>query len=192
MMRTRVGYTGGKAKHPTYAKLADHTEAIQVVYDPRKVSYQTLLSVFWAAHNPTTKAWSNQYKAAVYVHNAAQRRLAEQSLEVQQRQHKGKSIHTQILPATFFTRAEDYHQKYYLRRQRELFRELRSLYASTRALVDATLTARLNAYVGGYASREQVQEVLAGLSVSEAYQRELLGMLPKVKRRCIPGQGCGR
>ena len=77
MIRTRVGYTGGRKLNPTYYSLGDHTESFQVDYDPTQISYQQLLDIFWDSHNPTRGAWSRQYRAAIFVHNEAQTQLAD-------------------------------------------------------------------------------------------------------------------
>ncbi|MDZ7761250.1 MAG: peptide-methionine (S)-S-oxide reductase [Desulfovermiculus sp.] len=68
MVRTRVGYSGGKKPNPTYHDLGDHTETLQVDYDPEAVSYPKLLEVFWESHSPEQSALSRQYMAAVFYH----------------------------------------------------------------------------------------------------------------------------
>lgn len=153
IISTRVGYTGGEKPNPTYYSLGGHTESFQVDYDPAQISYNQLLDLFWLAHNPHSRPFSQQYKAAVFYHNDTQRAQAgdgKQRLE----QSSGKPVHTEILPLGEFYRAEDYHQKYYLRSQERIMQELRGIYASNRAFVDSTLAARLNAYVAlhGYSA----------------------------------------
>jgi len=69
VVRTRVGYTGGSTKNPTYHSLGDHTETVQIDYDPTQISFEELLDVFWDSHRPTQRAWSRQYMAAVFFHN---------------------------------------------------------------------------------------------------------------------------
>src|SRR4051812_14157562 len=61
VVRTRVGYTGGELPDPTYAKLGDHTETIQLDYDPARISYEELLQIFWTGHNPVKRVWGRQY-----------------------------------------------------------------------------------------------------------------------------------
>ena len=79
MIRTHVGYTGGTTENPTYHNLDGHTEAVQIEYDPSRISYQELLDVFWGGHNPTQPAWSRQYASIVFYHDEEQKRLAEAS-----------------------------------------------------------------------------------------------------------------
>ena len=115
------GYTGGTEPNPTYEEVSaggtGHAEAVEIVYDPAKVSYAKLLDVFWHNIDPTVSDRQfcdagSQYRSAIFVHDAAQRKAAEASLaEVQQK--LGVPVKTQIAEAGPFYRAEDYHQDYY-------------------------------------------------------------------------------
>jgi peptide-methionine (S)-S-oxide reductase len=123
VISTTSGYTGGHKKDPTYKEVSHggtgHAEAVQIVYDPKKVSYTRLLDVFWHNVDPTNAHGQfcdngDQYRSEIFYHNEEQRRLAvasEQELE------KDKPfvapIVTRIAPATTFYPAEDYHQNYY-------------------------------------------------------------------------------
>ena len=98
MVRTRVGYTGGDEDSPTYRDLGDHSEAIQVDFDPEVVSYGELIEVFWESHNPCARPWSTQYKSAVFVHDEEQRRLAEETA-AEIAAERGQPVRTEILPA---------------------------------------------------------------------------------------------
>ena len=96
-------------------------------FDPSRVSYEQLLTVFWASHHPGSGIWSRQYMNAVFYHNEAQQRLALASKKQVAEKIKGE-VTTQVLPATAFYLAEDYHQKYYLRRAAPLYEEMRRIY----------------------------------------------------------------
>ncbi|WP_198242931.1 peptide-methionine (S)-S-oxide reductase MsrA [methane-oxidizing endosymbiont of Gigantopelta aegis] len=119
---TRVGYTGGDTENPDYKSvctgLTGHAEAIEITYDPDKISYQDLLALFWQIHNPTTlnrqgPDVGSQYRSAIFYHNDEQKALALQSkLELEQRGVFNTPIVTQITPASVFYPAEDYHQRY--------------------------------------------------------------------------------
>ena len=76
VIRTRVGYAGGRLKAPTYTHIGDHTETVQVDYDPAQITYAELLEVFWQGHNPRSRPYSRQYMAAVFYHNQEQKELA--------------------------------------------------------------------------------------------------------------------
>ena len=75
-MRTRVGYAGGSKPNPTYRDLGDHSETVQIDYDPSKISYQELLAIFWDTHNPGSRPYSRQYASIVFPHDAEQENLA--------------------------------------------------------------------------------------------------------------------
>ena len=120
---TMVGYTGGRLENPTYEDVCTgqtgHAEAIQVEYDPSVVSYDEILEVFWSNHDPTTlnrqgPDVGDQYRSAIFFHSAEQEAAARASKE--RLQNSGmyeKNVVTQIVPASQFYKAEEYHQKYY-------------------------------------------------------------------------------
>jgi len=117
------GYTGGHTVNPTYGEVCHgdtgHVEAVQVHYDPKKVSYEKLLDIFWRHVDPTDARGQfvdrgTQYRTAVFYHNDRQRELAEVSKQSLDRSGKFDSpIVTDILPLTTFYPAEDYHQDYH-------------------------------------------------------------------------------
>ena len=179
-MTTRVGYTGGTKANPTYRNLGDHTEAFQVVYDPKRISYADLLALFWKSHNPARRAYSRQYRAAIFVHDETQRKAALGTLsEVANR--IGKTVLTPILPLERFYRAEDYHQKYYLRGDRRLASAFLRLYPEGKAFADATATARVNAALAGYGSPEAFDRALAGLDLPEGAKARLRRLRARLK-----------
>jgi peptide-methionine (S)-S-oxide reductase len=121
---TAAGYAGGHTSNPTYEEVCSgrtgHTEAVLVVFDPGKVTYEQLLKVFWESHDPTQgmrqgNDVGTQYRSAIYPTSTEQQRLAEASREDFQRALTGsgyKEITTEIAPAGDFFYAEDYHQQY--------------------------------------------------------------------------------
>jgi peptide-methionine (S)-S-oxide reductase len=144
--------------------IGDHSETVQIDYDPSVISYAELLDLFWSAHNPRSPSFSRQYRSAIFFHNDQQRQLAEKSRRRLQREGR---IFTDIEPLSEFYMAEDYHQKYYLRSVDVLMRELRTGYPEERGFVDSTVAARLNGYVGGFGSLEQLEQELESLGLSE-------------------------
>jgi methionine-S-sulfoxide reductase len=173
VVRTRVGYTGGTAKDPTYHQLGDHTESFQVDFDPAKTSYEKLLKVFWASHNPCEAADDTQYMSAVFYHNSAQKKLAEQT-RAQVEASRGEKVKTPVLPVTTFHLAEDYHQKYYLRLHQDLFKEFQAIYPATKDLYHSTAVARVNGYLGGHGSSAALLKEMEGYGLSAAAQAKLL------------------
>jgi methionine-S-sulfoxide reductase len=123
VLSTTSGYAGGKEKDPTYENVASgktgHAEAIQVVYDPSRISYAELLGVFWRNIDPTQTDGQfvdrgRQYRTAIFYHSDVQRELAISSKKALEQSGKyDREIVTEILPAAEFYPAEDYHQDYY-------------------------------------------------------------------------------
>lgn len=173
MVRTRVGYAGGQKKNPTYHDLGDHTETLQIDFDPTQVTYETLLDTFWKTHNPCAKAYSRQYMSAIFYHNAAQKRLAETTRD-RAAEMWGKSIATALLPATEFTLAEAYHQKYMLRRHRALFRDFRAMYPDETDLVHSMAAAKVNGYLGGHGAATLLAQEIDAFGLSEEGRQALL------------------
>ena len=173
MVRTRVGYAGGTTKDPTYHNLGDHTETIQIEYDPARVSYEELLDVFWSSHNPTGRSWTRQYMSIVFYHNEEQRRLAEETRDREAARLQAQ-IFTEIVPAPEFYPAEAYHQKYRLRQVPELAREFSAMYPDDDDFAASTAAARVNGYVGGNGTCECLQEELDSLGLSPAGDERLL------------------
>ena len=173
MIRTRVGYAGGTTEGPTYQNLGDHSETIQIDYDPSQISYEELLAVFWDSHSPTVRPWSRQYASALFYHDEAQRRQAQASLDRQLAENGGR-IFTEIQPYTGFTLAEDYHQKYRLRGAPELEAEFLAIYPNPGDFVNSTAAARVNGYLAGYGSSQALRAELEALGLSPAAQEALL------------------
>jgi peptide-methionine (S)-S-oxide reductase len=119
---TRVGYTGGRLPNPTYKDVCSdqtgHAEAVEIEYDPAKLSYDQLLQVFWENHDPTQlnrqgPDWGTQYRSAIFFHTPEQEAAAKASKEALEKSGTfTKKVVTQIVPATTFYQAEDYHQQY--------------------------------------------------------------------------------
>ena len=117
---TAVGYMGGQLDQPTYEAVctsnSGHAEIVQIEFDPRKISYETLLDQFWNLHDPTTlnrqgPDVGTQYRSAIYFHSPEQQATAVASREQAQSRFP-KPIVTEITPAETFWRAEEYHQQY--------------------------------------------------------------------------------
>jgi peptide-methionine (S)-S-oxide reductase len=177
VVRTRVGYAGGTTKDPTYHNLGDYAETVQVDFDPSKITYVALVESFFAAHDATLPASRRQYMSAIFFHDAEQERVARAVLQRVQQDSDGV-IQTLILPMTGFYLAEDYHQKYALQGDSLLLGEFRAMYPEFRDLVDSTAAARVNAYVYGFGTAEQLKAELDGLGLSEAGRTHLQAASP--------------
>lgn len=122
VVSTSVGYTGGHFESPTYEDVCSHTtghaEAVEVIYDPATVSYEALLKLFWENHDPTTlnrqgPDVGTQYRSVIFYHTPEQKAAAMASKnELQDSGKHTRPIVTQIVPASKFYHAEEYHQQY--------------------------------------------------------------------------------
>jgi len=123
VVQTTVGYTGGHTEHPTYRDVCSdttgHAEAVQIVFDPAVVTYEQLLDKFWSMHDPTTPNRQgpdvgSQYRSVIFYHSSEQQAAAVASKEKLEKAHRlPRPIVTEIVPASKFWPAEEYHQKYF-------------------------------------------------------------------------------
>jgi peptide-methionine (S)-S-oxide reductase len=122
VISTTSGYTGGQTQNPTYETVSSgttgHYESIQIQFDPSKVSYARLLEIFWHNIDPFDENGQfcdkgSQYRSAIFYHNENQKQQADASKQAVMATFKGKTVVTDIVPATTFYPAEDYHQDYY-------------------------------------------------------------------------------
>ncbi len=122
VVSTRVGYTGGNVKNPSYeivcTGITGHAEAIEITYDPSKLSYPKLLEIFFSYHNPTTlnrqgNDIGTQYRSAIFYHDPVQEKVAKKAIEllIKAKVFKDRIV-TEVEPADEFYAAEEYHQKY--------------------------------------------------------------------------------
>jgi peptide-methionine (S)-S-oxide reductase len=121
VVQTSVGYTGGRTPDPTYEQVCGHAtghaEAVEVWSDPARVSYEQLLDAFWQTHNPTTRNRQgldigSQYRSVIFFHSPEQRAAASALREREQAKRRRRVV-TEIVPASAFYRAEEYHQRYF-------------------------------------------------------------------------------
>jgi peptide-methionine (S)-S-oxide reductase len=126
VVATRVGYSGGHSTDPTYQDVCTdrtgHAEAIEVTYDPSAVSYEALLERFWEVHDPTTKNRQgpdvgSQYRSVIFYHTPEQEVAARASIAALEKARRfPRPVVTEVAPAAMFYPAEEYHQKYLLKR----------------------------------------------------------------------------
>jgi peptide-methionine (S)-S-oxide reductase len=122
----QVGYTGGHAENPSYKEVCSgqtgHAEAVEVTFDPSEISYGDLVDLFWNLHDPTQvnrQGWDvgTQYRSAIFTHSPEQAVVAAESKARAQARFP-RPIATEIVPATMFWRAEEYHQQYLVKNGR--------------------------------------------------------------------------
>ncbi|XP_076636601.1 methionine sulfoxide reductase A isoform X2 [Colletes latitarsis] len=165
VIKTCVGYAGGQTESPTYRNIGDHTEVVDIEYNPDVISYVQLLALFWQNHEYglSTKI-KRQYMSLILYHDEEQKLLAEKSRERQQRK-RSDLVLTEIRRFEKFYPAEDYHQKYRLRNHPWLM-ETTGL-VSDEILRNSPLAAKLNGYIAGAGTFEQFEKDLPNLGLSE-------------------------
>lgn len=156
MYRTRVGYTGGEKKSPTYHSLGNHTEALEIDFDPAVISFAEVVDLFWNSHNPLRGVRSTQYMTAIWFHEEAQRRVIEDAKAAIETRLSG-TVQTPVKPLDVFYLAEDYHQKYRLQNS-PLQKRFNVLYPSFADFNNSTAAARLNGFLAGHGSQQLFDE----------------------------------
>jgi len=176
VIRTRVGYSGGTTANPTYYAIGDHSETVQIDFDPTQISYEDLLREFWDSHTATYQSYSAQYRNVLHYHSEAQRQAAEASLR-EVAAGLSSPVLTEIRRASTFYMAEDYHQKYYVRSDRFWSQEMETLYSDPARFRDSTLVARINGCLAGYCTRDQLQREIESYGLSPSGEEALQGLV---------------
>jgi len=146
---------------------------LQLDFGPSRVSYEQLVETFFASHDAFRASYKVQYMSAIFFHDPEQERIAR---EVKARLEKqtGRTLQTKIVAASTFYLAEDYHQKYALQGDRRLSGEFRQMYPDIWAMVDSTAATRVNAYLYGYGSADQLRAEADRLGLSAEGTTRLL------------------
>lgn len=172
-----MGYTGGTSADPTYYDLSGAAETVQLDFDPTQVSYEQLVEDFFSFHDATSAPATGQYRSVVFVKGPEQEAIARSVLQRLQASSDG-TITTTIVPISDFTLAEDYHQKYALQSNSVFFKEFQAFYPDFWDLVDSMAAMRVNAYLDGFGTAEQLQVERGELGLSAAAQEHLLSAVP--------------
>ncbi|XP_064540676.1 peptide methionine sulfoxide reductase isoform X1 [Drosophila montana] len=171
VLRTTVGYSGGSSELPTYRKMGDHTEVLEIDYDPTVISFKELLDLFWNNHEyGLTKPMKRQYASLILYHDDEQKQIAEASKLEEQERRVPEVITTNIAPKENFYAAEDYHQKYRLQGHKDL---AASLNLNQQLLQTSYVATKLNGYLAGVGGIEQFKSEV-----------ETLGLTPTQRQYC--------
>lgn len=181
VVRTRVGYAGGTAPQPTYRELGDHSEVVEIDFDPAIVSLEELLTAFWTNHNPVNVNGykGRQYQSMLLYRDETQHadiRRAKRLME----EEKG-SLDTEAAPLRAFYLAEPRHQKYYLKRFPDAHAKVAARYPSEDDFRDATLAARLNGLAKGFTNRERIVGEIAAWPIGERERDALIALTRSLK-----------
>jgi peptide methionine sulfoxide reductase MsrA len=139
--------------NPTYHSLGNHTEAVEIDFDPKEISFSEVLALIWKSHNPIGARRSNQYKSAIWFANDQQRDAIKASIEPLQRRYQ-RPLTTEVLPRATFFLAEDYHQKYVLQRHDRVMKKFNLFYPNFEDFINSTAAARLNGLAYGSQSKD--------------------------------------
>ncbi|KAH8371692.1 hypothetical protein KR093_008567 [Drosophila rubida] len=171
VLRTTVGYAGGNTEFPTYRKMGDHTEVLEIDYDPSVISFKELLELFWNNHEyGLTTPIKRQYASLILYHDDEQKQIAEASKLEEQVRRAPEVITTDIAPKENFFAAEDYHQKYRLQGHKDL---AASLNLSPQLLQSSYVATKLNGYLAGVGGIEQFKSEV-----------DTLGLTPTQRQYC--------
>ncbi|TMS34559.1 hypothetical protein L596_002125 [Steinernema carpocapsae] len=181
VLKTRVGYSGGTTKTPTYKSIGDHTEITEVIYDDSVVSYAAILDWFFSHHDATIHR-KKQYQSGILYIDEEQKKLAEEAL-AKARKNAASELETYIQPFTEFTVAESYHQKYWLRCQDAIHQQLQ---LSDRELIDSPLAAKVNAFLAGYSNFEVLKQLQKEHNLNEG----LVAKIEEIARRGGDPRAC--
>lgn len=159
-MRTRVGYAGGTTLDPTYTDLGDHTESIELEYDPEVLDYTALLDLYWEGVSAASPSCT-QYAPIVFWHDDEQRDQAQASWD-----ERGQPD-VDIREAGPFYQAEDYHQKYRLKLVGLVYGDFERMYEDHDDIVRSTAAARCNGILAGYGTWESLGDELGSYGLSD-------------------------
>jgi peptide-methionine (S)-S-oxide reductase len=180
--RTRVGYAGGTTEAPTYREMGDHTETVEVVFDPRKLTLQELLTIFWSNHNPSNinEYKGRQYQSLLLYRNEEQRLRMEKTLE-DRALAEGMKPDTEIAPLKQFHEGESRHQKYYLKRYPDALEKLSAWYPTEEELIASTLAARLNGLAKGYTNLSRIIDEVRSWPIPDEEQQRVIELVRGIK-----------
>jgi peptide-methionine (S)-S-oxide reductase len=182
VIRTRVGYAGGTINHPTYHHMGDHSETIEIDYDPTLITFEEMLDVFWDHHNPMNinDYKGRQYNSLLFYRDEQQEATIQKVLKKRKELGKGEPD-TEIAPYSRFYLAEDRHQKYYLKRFPDAMNKLSMLYPSPPDLINSTLAARLNGLAKGYTNLERIKNEIEQWPASPSDREKMIHLIKQIR-----------
>lgn len=153
VIRTRVGFAGGTTDHPTYRNMGDHTEVVEIDFNPLIISYDQILIEFWNNHYPNRDEYKGKQYISLLLYHSKSQLKSIFNVKSLMEERLGEAIETEIQPIQIFTEAENRHQKYYLKRYPKALEQLVELYPIESLFTHSTFAARLNGFVKGFGSK---------------------------------------
>lgn len=182
VISTRVGFAGGTTEEPTYRQMGDHTETVEIIFDPERLRYEELLRTFWRSHDAVKDRTykERQYISLLVYDTEEQRRKAEQ-VRGEEELLNGRKIQTELQPFRAFYPAEDHHQKYNLKRFKRATETVRNLFLTMEDFQASTIAARLNGFVREYGSLNDIKAEIKTWGLAQEDLRKLEEMLANIK-----------
>ena len=178
VLRTRVGYSGGKSTNPSYKILDLHTEVVEIDYDPDAITYDELIDIFFESHNETLRPYDQRVKSLIFYRNDDEREIAKAKLdEVRARTPENESVYTELKAFEVFYLAEPEHQNRSLKLEVSLYKELEQMFRSEDKILLSILVSKLNGYIYGYGDMEGALEVLEISGLSEASKARVIDVI---------------
>lgn len=182
VLRTRTGYAGGTLADPTYRQMGDHSESVELEYNPEILSYEQILRVFWDHHNPLNINGykGRQYQSMLLYRSSGQKEAIDRVLEERRESGRGEPA-TEVHPLTTFHPAEEKHQKYYLKRHPDAVAKLLTLYPSRADMDESMLAARLNGLAKGFINRSRLLEEVEEWPLPQVEQTRIAAVLKEIR-----------
>lgn len=167
VIRTRVGYTGGKSTMPSYDDLGNHIEVIEVDYNPAVITYEGLVKAYFEYYDATVRPYSQRVKSVVFYRTNKEKRIAS-NIKAQVSKQVNQALFTEIDPVDVFYLAESEHQLSYLKKETSLYGEITQIFPDEELQLLSVLASKLNGIIAGFGSEEQVLLVLKDSGLSTA------------------------
>jgi len=158
---------------PTYMQIGDHTETLQMDYDPSIISYEELVDIFWSSHDSTYPNCS-QYGSICFYHDDEQKEIAERTRDEEQKKHRRK-LQTRVEACPRFWLAEDYHQKYTLQQYDDIMAILK--FKDNKEMTDSPLATKLNGYLCGHGQLSDALTELAQYNVDDVITKQVASII---------------
>ena len=171
--KTCVGYAGGNTENPTYHNIGDHTESFKVSYNEEEIIFEDLMRWYFLSPNTCARSYKTQYDSIVFYNNKEEKEIAEKIMKEYGDEYKVK-YNVRLEPYKNFYLAEDYHQKYYLQLSKEINKDIRAIYPSTREFINSTAAMKLNSYLKAKGALEGLKQEIDLLGLTEDNKKILL------------------
>jgi len=182
VLRTRVGYSGGKSTNPSYKVVDFHTEVVEIDYDPEIISYGELIDIFFSSHNETLRPYDQRVKSLIFYRNDAEYDIAKQKLNnIRMSTPEEESVFTELKSFEVFYLAEPEHQNRSLKLETSLYGEIEQMFGTDDKVLLSILASKLNGYIYGYGTLEGAQNLLDLSGLSDASKARVIDVIQNRK-----------